>query len=170
MQFQYFPYMSNFVDEMFLQNSTFYAKVFKITIYEEGNTLQIVAHLDVQKLYNYKEKLITDEVVLTDERLYNHILLCHKKDYEQLKDYLQEIIEYPDYIIEDNRHINTMIYLKNIKQLGKYGRVVIKLALSQDNEHPKNSIITLMRLNDRTWKQTINNRGDFIWKRLDKNE
>lgn len=132
--------------------------------------MQIIAHIDIDKLGNYKDKLITDEVVLTDERLHNHILIVHKKDYEQLKDYLQEIIESPDFIIEDNRHINTMIYLKNIKKLGKYGRVVIKIALGSDNEHSKNSIITLMRLNDRTWKQTINNRGKFIWKKLDKSE
>ena len=77
--------------------------------------MQIIAHIDIDKLGNYKDKLITDEVVLTDERLHNHILIVHKKDYEQLKDYLQEIIESPDFIIEDNRHINTMIYLKNIK-------------------------------------------------------
>ena len=132
--------------------------------------MQIIAHLDIDKLGKYKEKLITNEVVLTNERLHNHILLLHKKDYVQLKDYLQDIIENPDLIIEDNRHSDTMIYLKKIKNLGKHGRVVIKLALAQDNEHPKNSIITLMRLNDRTWKQTINNRGKFIWKKLDKNE
>lgn len=41
---------------------------------------------------------------------------------------------------------------------------MIKLALGQDEEHNKNSIITLMRLNERTWEQTIKNRGKIIWK------
>lgn len=44
-------------------------------------------------------------------------------------------------------------------------RNVVKLALGQDEEHSKNSIITLMKLNDRTWNQTINNRGKIIWKK-----
>ena len=67
-----------------------------------------------------------------------------------------------------------MIYLKQVKNIEKNGRVVIKLALGQDKEHNKNSIITMMKLNNRTWKQTLKNRGKIIWKnknkKLDKNE
>lgn len=50
------------------------------------------------------------------------------------------------------------------EDIGKNGRVVIKLALGQDEEHNKNSIITMMKLNKRTWNQTIKNRGKIIWK------
>ena len=57
-----------------------------------------------------------------------------------------------------------MIYLKQIEDIDKNGRVVIKLALGQDKEHNKNSIITMMKLNKRTWNQTIKNRGKVIWK------
>jgi len=132
--------------------------------------LQYIGKLDIEKLGKYNEKLVTDEVVLTDERLYNHILIYHKKKYEQLKKYIKDIIQEPDYIIEDNRHADTMIYLKQIQEITKKGRVVIKLALGYDKEHSKNSIITLMKLNDRTWEQTIKNRGKIVWKKLDKNE
>lgn len=132
--------------------------------------MQYIGKLDIEKLGKYKEKIITDEVILTNERLCNHILIVHKKEYEQLRIYLQSIIEEPDYIIEDNRHLDTMIYLKEIQELSKKSRVVIKLALGYDDEHSKNSIITLMRLNDRTWEQTIRNRGKIVWKKLDKNE
>ena len=62
-----------------------------------------------------------------------------------------------------------MIYLKQVKEIEKNGRVVIKLALGQDKEHNKNSIITMMKLNKRTWKQTIKNRGKIIWKNKNKN-
>ena len=58
-----------------------------------------------------------------------------------------------------------MIYLKEVDAIGKNGRVVIKLALGKDEEHNKNSIITLMKLNKRTWNQTIRNRGKIIWKK-----
>ena len=126
--------------------------------------MQNITNLDRKKLGIYERKLITEEVILTDERLYEHILLFHEEEYKQLKPYIKSIIEEPDYIVEDNRHEDTMIYLKEIDDIGKNGRVVIKLALGKDKEHNKNSIITLMKLNKRTWNQTIKNRGNIIWK------
>ncbi len=126
--------------------------------------MQYITNLDRKKLGIYENKLITEAVILTDERLYEHILLYHEDEYKQLRPYIKRILENPDYIIEDNRHEGTMIYLKQIDEIEKNGRVVIKLALGQDKEHNKNSIITLMRLNKRTWNQTIRNRGKIIWK------
>ena len=126
--------------------------------------MQYITKLDKNKLGKYKDKLITEDVILTDERLYEHILLFHEEEYKQLKPYIKSIISNPDYIVEDNRHEDTMIYLKQIENIEKNGRVVIKLALGQDEEHNKNSIITMMKLNKRTWNQTIKNRGNIIWK------
>lgn len=126
--------------------------------------MQYITNLDRKKLGQYENRLITEEVILTDERLYEHILLFHREEYKQLRPYIKSIIEKPDYIVEDNRHKDTMIYLKEIENIGKNGRVVIKLALGNDKEHSKNSIITLMKLNKRTWNQTIKNRGKIIWK------
>ena len=121
--------------------------------------MQYITKLDRNKLGEYGKMLITEEVILTDERLYEHILLFNEDEYKQLRPYIKNIIENPDYIVEDNRHMDTMIYLKQVKEIEKNGRVVIKLALGQDKEHNKNSIITMMKLNKRTWKQTIKNRG-----------
>ena len=130
--------------------------------------MQYITKLDRNKLEKYKKGLITEEVILTDERLYEHILLFHENEYKELRPYLKSIIDNPDYIIEDNRHEDTMIYLKQIKNIEKNGRVVIKLALGQDKEHNKNSIITMMKLNNRTWNQTLKNRGKIIWKNKNK--
>ena len=127
--------------------------------------MQYITNLDKKKLGIYEKKIITEEVILTDERLYEHILLFHEEEYKQLRRYIKNIIEDPDYIVEDNRHEDTMIYLKQIEEISKNGRVVIKLALGKDEEHSKNSILTLMKLNKRTWKQTIRNRGKIIWKK-----
>ena len=106
--------------------------------------MQYITKLDRNKLGEYGKMLITEEVILTDERLYEHILLFHEDEYKQLRPYIKNIIENPDYIVEDNRHMDTMIYLKQVKEIEKNGRVVIKLALGQDKEHNKNSIITMM--------------------------
>ena len=130
--------------------------------------MQYITKLDKTKLGEYEKRVITEDVILTDERLYEHILLFHEDEYKQLRPYIKNIIENPDYIVEDNRHEDTMIYLKQIEDIGKNGRIVIKLALGQDEEHNKNSIITMMKLNKRTWNQTIRNRGKIIWKNNNK--
>lgn len=133
--------------------------------------MQFICKINKNILGKYKNKIITRDVILTQERLENHILLHHKKDYEQLKPYLKDIINNPDFIIDDNRHEDTIILLKEINEISKHGRIVLKLALGKNTVYSKNSIITLMRLNKRTWNQTIKNRGDIIFsKHIDKNE
>lgn len=132
--------------------------------------MQYIGKLDKNKLGKYKNIMITNKVILTGERLHEHILMKHKDEYEQLKYYIKDIIENPDIIIDDNRNKNTIILLKRIKNINKIGRIVIKIAIEQDKRHSKNSIITLMKLNDRTWEQTIKNRGKIIFKNIDKNE
>ena len=128
-----------------------------------------IGKINTKVIGKYKERLIDDEIVLTNERLYEHILIHHMKDYYMFKDYILEVIQYPEYVIEDNKHEDTLIYLKEIKGLEVKCRIVIKLALGKDEEHPKNSIITMMKQNDRTWSQTINNRGKILYKKLDNN-
>lgn len=127
--------------------------------------MQHIANLDREKLGIYNELLITDEVILTDERLFEHILLLHREEYSELRPYIKEIIEYPDYILEDSKHVATLIFIKRIENIDKFGRVVIRIAVKGEQEHLKNSIITLMKLNKRTWKQTLKNKGKIIWKK-----
>ena len=43
--------------------------------------MQYIGNLDKNKLGKYKDKIITDDVVLTNERLEEHILISHKKEY-----------------------------------------------------------------------------------------
>ena len=128
-----------------------------------------VGKLDKEKLGRYKNKLKTNKVILTEER-YNHIIEKHEKEYLQVRPFFKEIIYNPDYILNDNRHENTIILLKNIKQINKDARIVIKLALKNEQIFNKNSIITLMRLNTRTWQQTIQNRGNILYESMDKPE
>lgn len=125
-----------------------------------------IGKIDVNKLGDYANKVITNEVVLTNERLYNHVLILHKDEYVKLEKYIKEIIENPDFIIEDNKNKDTIILMKHIDEINRNGRIVIKLAVENDKKHPKNSIITLMELNDRTWKQTLKNRGNVIFEKI----
>jgi len=74
--------------------------------------LQYIGELNVELIGEYKDKIITNELILTDERLYEHILIYHEEDYKMFNKYILEVIQFPDYVIEDNKHLNTLIYLK----------------------------------------------------------
>ena len=132
--------------------------------------MQYIGKMNIKNIGMYKNRVITDEVILTNERLNQHILIKHREEYEQLKPYLKDIVENPDIIMDDNRYEDTIILLKKVPEIHKNGRIVIKIAVAKDERHPKNSIITLMMLNERTWKQTIKNRGNIIFEKLDNNE
>ena len=130
-----------------------------------------IGEIDKNIIGSFSKTIITTSVILTYERLNSHILKYHNDEFMQIKPYLKSIVENPDYIIEDNMHNNTLIYLKHINEINKKARIVIKLATdSQDKIYNLNSIITIMRQRDRSWVQTINKRGKIIYSKLDKNE
>jgi len=124
----------------------------------------IIGKLNLKLIDRYKNKVITDEVILTHERLNKHILIYHPKDYKELKRYIKIIIEKPDYIIEDTTNTDTLILLKNIVTINKKARIVIKLATQLNNKpYTKNSIITLMRQREKSYLQTLKNKGRIIY-------
>ena len=109
---------------------------------------------------------------MTYERLNKHILLYHQNEYYQLQNYIESIITYPDIVLEDKDNKDTLIFLKHIKEIDKKARIVIKLATDYNEKvYNKNSIITIMRQRDKSWEQTLKNKGKIIFqKELDKNE
>lgn len=130
--------------------------------------MQYVGKLDKNKLGLYKENIITTDVILTEERI-KHIKEHHPGDYEKYGIYMKEVIEKPDYILEDNKNIDTVIYLKNIKDNKKNIQIVIRLNTNKSEINKKNSILTLWKIKNSTYNQLIRNRK-VIWKKLDKDE
>lgn len=126
-----------------------------------------IGKIDKEKIGKYKNRIITEDVILTYERLNNHILAYHKDEYYEIEKYVRDIIENPDIIIDDNAHIDTLIHLKHIKQINKKARIVIKLATNFEEEnYTKNSVITIMRQRDKSWEQTIKNKGEIIYHKI----
>lgn len=74
----------------------------------------------LKKFYNIK----TDELIITKERI-EHINKRHKNDYDLYGKYMPEILSRPDYILKDIENVNTVLYLKTIKELNM--QMVVKL-------------------------------------------
>ena len=108
------------------------------------------------------EDIITDEVIVTDERI-QHIKERHPNDYERFYSYLPEIITNPDYIIKANKP-DTATVLKEIVDNGEKFQLVLRLVTSKDKPEFKNSIITFLKINKRTWDKYLRNK-EILYKR-----
>ena len=89
--------------------------------------MQYIGKLNKENIGEYKDKLITLEVVLTDERK-AHILQKHANDYNLIINNINKIVLNPQEVLKDSKNDNL--------------NVVIKLNVINNNMHPKNSIMT----------------------------
>jgi len=130
--------------------------------------VQYIGKLDINKLGKYKNNIITDKVIITEERI-KHIKEHHPGDYENYSMYIQDIIKNPDYILNDNKNIDTILCMKTIKIVQKNIQVVIRLNTNKKDIGKQNSILTLWKVKNKTYEQLIRNK-EIIWNCLDKDE
>lgn len=122
----------------------------------EVSGVEKVCDLDIEKYRCVSPDIRTSEVIITDERI-KHIQERHPEDFERYSGYLKEIVEKPDYIIEDTRP-NTAMVLKRIEEQGEHFRLALRLATPADNPNYKNSIITFLKIREKEWRRLINNK------------
>lgn len=122
----------------------------------EVAALHHVTHLDIEKYKCVSEDIVTDEVIITDERI-QHIKDRHPNDYERFGTYIAAAIDSPDYIIED-KHPATAIVLKYIEENGERFRLSVRLVTSNDNPEYKNSVLTFLKINEKEWRRLIKNK------------
>lgn len=130
--------------------------------------MQYIGKLDRHKIGEHGKNIVTEDVILTGERI-KHIKEHHQGDYEQYGRYAKMIIEDPDCVLEDNKNRDTVLYIKTIKESNKNVQVVIKLSTNQEEKDKQNSILTLWKIKDSTYRQCLRNKK-ILWTKLDKIE
>lgn len=121
--------------------------------------MYIVGKIDIEKYKCISEDIITDEVIITEERI-THIKERHPNDYEKYYNYMTQIVENPEYIVEANKPKSALI-LKSFTEGEEVFKTVLRLHTSTDNQkniNYKNSIITFMRINDKEWERLLRNK------------
>ncbi len=118
--------------------------------------MKIIGRLDIEIYKCITDCIITDEVIITEERI-QHIKERHPNDYEIFCSYMREVIEHPEYIIEANKP-NTALILKSFSNGDKQFKTILRLVTSADNNAFKNSIITFMKINEKEWNRLIKNK------------
>ena len=121
---------------------------------------RFVGRIDREMFRGVPVNIITDEVIITDERI-QHIRDRHPGDFERYERYLREIVETPDYIAEANKP-DSAVLLKEFVEDGF--QAILRLHTSIDDPSFKNSIITFMRVHEREWKRLVSNKK-ILYKR-----
>lgn len=130
--------------------------------------MQYIGKIDRNKLGKYRDIVVTEDVILTEERI-KHIQEHHPGDYENYGFYIPEILSSPDYIINDSKNSNTVLYLKTIEGNHKNIQIVVKLNTNQKAINKQNSILTFWKVKTSTYNQMVRNK-EIIFAKLDKNE
>lgn len=119
-------------------------------------TVREVCKLDVEKYRCVSQDIATDEVIITDERI-AHIQERHPQDYERYSQYLAEMVQRPQYILEDP-FPNTAVILRSFSEANEQFRLILKLAVTGDGADKKNSIITFMKISEKTFRKYVRNK------------
>ena len=106
--------------------------------------------------------IVTDEVVITDERI-AHIQERHPDDYERFVSYIPQIINAPDFIVEANK-ANTAVLLKEIEEQGDRFKLILRIKVEINPAEYKNSVLSFWHIGETTWKKTLKNKK-ILYKR-----
>lgn len=122
-----------------------------------GSDVHTVGRIDIEKYRCITDDITTDEVIITPERI-QHIEERHPGAYDKIKDYLQQALDDPDYILEDEKNPNTGIILKLVDENGMRFQMVLRVHTSTDPDGFKNSIISGWDISESRWKNYVNNK------------
>ncbi len=121
-----------------------------------GTDVHYVGKIDIEKFKLISNDIITDDVIITDERI-QHIKERHPNDFEQYCQFMREIVSSPDYILEANKPKSALL-LKSFYVDNKYFKAVLRFITSTDDSNFKNSIITFMKIDEKEWNRLIKNK------------
>jgi len=120
-----------------------------------------VGKLNTQILKHINIQLITNEVIVTFERL-EHVEERRREVYDEVKTILPIAVFEPDYIYKDwNNRANTLVFIKSIDETSKIC-IIIKIAELNDEKHSKNSIITMIKIGKKTFKKIYKNKSSNL--------
>lgn len=120
--------------------------------------LHSLGKIDLKTYENVSKDIVTDELIITDERL-SHIKERHPEDYEKYLAYIEECATDPDYLIEANKP-NSALALKEIAdENNRKFRVVVRVTTSKDDPIYKNSIISYQSIKEKEWDRLLRNKS-----------
>ena len=124
--------------------------------------VNFICNLDPNIYKVITTSIVTTQVIITDRQL-EHIRERHPDITESVIAQLEKIISSPDYIIETDMP-STANILKHLEINGKGYQLILRIKTDSDPVEFQNSIITLMSVNEKRYRQYLRNRK-ILYKR-----
>ena len=124
--------------------------------------MSFICNLDLNIYKVITTSIVTTQVIITDRQL-EHIRERHPDISESVIEQLEKIISSPDYIIETDMP-STANILKHLEINGKGYQLILRTKTDSDPVEFQNSIITLMSVNEKRYRQYLRNRK-ILYKR-----
>lgn len=124
--------------------------------------MNFICNLDPNIYKVITTSIVTTQVIITDRQL-EHIRERHPDISETVIEQLEKIISSPDYIIETDMP-STANILKHLEINGKGYQLILRIKTDSDPVEFQNSIITLMSVNEKRYRQYLRNRK-ILYKR-----
>lgn len=124
--------------------------------------VNFICNLDPNIYKVITTSIVTTQVIITDRQL-EHIRERHPDISESVIAQLEKIISSPDYIIETDMP-RTANILKHLEINGKGYQLILRIKTDSDPVEFQNSIITLMSVNEKRYRQYLRNRK-ILYKR-----
>lgn len=118
--------------------------------------MQIIGKIDIQKYQVVSQHITTEDVVITEERI-KHIQQRHPNDFERYAHLIQTMLIDPQYILADPVP-NTAVILQEFLADDERLRLVVKLAVIEDAEYKKNSVITFLKISEKKFRKYLRNK------------
>lgn len=115
--------------------------------------MYVIGEIDIEKYRTVSDRIRTSEVIITDERI-AHIQERHPNDFERYSGYMADIVKNPQYILEANKP-NTAFLLKEYKDGDERIQLILRLAIEDDPQDYKNSVITFLRIEEKRFKRYL---------------
>ena len=112
--------------------------------------------LDMSIYKCISEEYVTEEVIVTEKQL-THIKEQHPEAYNNTIHYIKDVLERPDYIIQDKRPYTGLV-IKRIVSKEKNLLLVLRICTSCDNEY-SNSIITGWEISEARLENYLRNKS-----------
>ncbi len=112
--------------------------------------MHYIGKIDKNKIGEYSNKIITDDIVLTDERKL-HIYEKHTRDFDIIMNNIDRVAINPSEVLEDTKNKDTLFLIDKLDKNNL--NVVVKLNTTNNRNHPKNSIMTAWIVRNRNLRK-----------------
>lgn len=146
------------------------SRIENVTINENKEKEEIelydIGKINKNIIGEYGDKIITDNVIITDERI-EHIKEHHPDLKDKEMQFIKEVLNDPDIIFEDRKNKDTILMVKNIMDNSKNYKMVLKLNTNIALKDKSNSVISFWNISNKKLRQYERNEK-IIYKKLDK--